>query len=306
MTPFQAIFAAAAVLASSVPASAGSLEIQPVTDGVYAIVGENEQRSPQNLANNATFGVVVTGDGIVLIDPGGSWKGAEEIDAAIRSISDEPVRYVIDTGGQDHRWLGNGYWKAQGATIIASADAVADQTARHSMQLTGLKMLLGDALAGTEPVYADIVFDDDYSFSLGGLDFQVVHPGAAHTAGDSYVWLAARDTVFAGDIVFVERILGVGPQSLSGRWLQSFESLAALEPEHVVPGHGHATSLARAKADTYDYLANLRQRIADHIEAGGDMIGSVDVDQSRFAYLEQFDVLARRNAQQVFSEMEWE
>lgn len=294
------------MLAASVTASAGSLEIQPVAEGVYALVGGKEQRSPENLANNATFGVVVTKDGVVLIDPGGSWKGAAEIDAAIRLVSDKPVRYVIDTGGQDHRWLGNSYWRARGATIIASADAVADQAERQSMQLTGLKMLLGDALAGTEPAYADTVFDDEYSFSLGGLDFQVIHPGAAHTPGDSYVWLAARGTVFAGDIVFVERILGVGAQSQSGSWLQSFESLAALKPDHIVPGHGHATTLDRAKADTYDYLANLRQRIAEHIAAGGDMIGSVDVDQSSFAYLEQFDALARRNAQQVFSEMEWE
>jgi hypothetical protein len=62
----------------------------------------------------------------------------------------------------------------------------------------------------------------------------------------------------------------------------------------------------KAKADTYDYLANLRTHIGEHIEAGGDMIGSVEVDQSAFDYLEQFDALARRNAQQVFSEMEWE
>ncbi len=44
--------------------------IQRVTDSVYALVGEMVQRSPQNLANNATFGVVVTEDGVLLIDPG--------------------------------------------------------------------------------------------------------------------------------------------------------------------------------------------------------------------------------------------
>jgi len=306
MTVLRGASVGAALLATCGTTSAGSLEIQPVTDNVYALVGGKEQRSPDNLANNATFGVVVTNDGIVLIDPGGSRKGAEEIDAAIRTISDKPVRYVVDTGGQDHRWLGNGYWKEKGATIIASADAIADQRERQSMQFTMLDALIGDALEGTEPVYADTVFDRDYAFSLGGLDFEIVHPAAAHTPGDSYVWLAARDTVFAGDIVFTERILGVLAESSSSGWLEAFDSIAALEPEHVVPGHGHATTLAKAKADTYDYIANLRDRIGEHIEAGGDMIGSVEVDQSAFSYLEQFDALARRNAQQVFSEMEWE
>lgn len=306
MTIRRTMVAAGTVLAATTAASAGSLEIQPVADNVFALVGGKEQRSPDNLANNATFGVVVTDEGIVLIDPGGSRKGAEAIDAAIQTISDKPVRVVIDTGGQDHRWLGNGYWKDKGATIIASADAVADQKERQSMQFTMLDALIGDALDGTEPVYADTVFDDDYAFSLGGLEFEIVHPGAAHTPGDSYVWLASRDTVFTGDIVFTERILGVLEMSSSSGWLESFDSLAALDPAHVVPGHGHATTLARAKADTRDYLANLREKIGEHVEAGGDMIGSVEVDQLNFSHLEQFDALARRNAQQVFSEMEWE
>ena len=46
--------------------------------------------------------------------------------------------------------------------------------------------------------------------------------------------------------------------------------------------------------------------MAEHIDNGGDILGAVEVDQSAFAYLEQFDQLARRNAQEVFSQMEWE
>jgi ArsR family metal-binding transcriptional regulator len=61
-----------------------------------------------------------------------------------------------------------------------------------------------------------------------------------------------------------------------------------------------------ARADTYDYLMNLREKIAEHIDKGGDIISSVAVDQSRFSYLEQFDSLARRNAQTAYQQMEWE
>lgn len=288
---------------SAVPSLA--LEVQRVTEGVYALVGEKEQRSPQNLANNATFGVVVTEDGVVLVDPGGSWRGAEEIDRVIQGLTDQPVKVVINTGGQDHRWLGNGYWRAKGATVIASAAAVADQGERASQQMTALGEMLGDALAGTEPAQADIVFDDLHAFTLGGQTFEVKHAGPAHTPGDSYVWLPGQRVVFTGDIVYVERLLGVGPQSSSRLWLAAFDAVAALDPLHVVPGHGHANTLERARAETYDYLVNLRDRMREHIDAGGDMIGAVKVDQSAFAHLEQFDALAKRNAQQVFTEMEW-
>jgi len=300
----RAALAACTLLAFSPPAMA--LEVQMVTAGIYALVGEKEQRSPANFANNATFGVVVTDEGVVLVDPGGSWRGAEAIDTAIRGLTDVPVKVVINTGGQDHRWLGNGYWQAQGATVVASAAAVADQRERASMQLSVLRELIGDSLAGTEPAFADVVFDDVYQFSLGNERFEVKHAGPAHTPGDSYLWLPTRRTVFTGDIVYVERLLGVGPQSNSRLWLEAFDAVAALDPQHVIPGHGHAADLARARAETYDYLFNLRERMRAHIDVGGDMIGAVEVDQTSFAHLEQFDALARRNAQQVFSEMEWE
>ncbi len=288
------------------PAAGDPLAIQPVTDGVWAIVGETEQRSPENLANNATFGVVVTDAGVVLIDPGGSWKGAKMIDTAIDTITDKPVTHVINTGGQDHRWLGNGYWQAQGATVIASEAAVADHEDRGSMQMTALAQLIGDALDGTAPSYADVTFDTDHVLELGGVTFEIMHRGQAHTPGDSFVWLKDRSVMFTGDIVYVQRILGVGSQSNVRSWIKAFEAMAAYAPAHVVPGHGPATTLEQARRDTYDYLVNLRTRIGALIDEGGDIMQAPKVDQTAFSYLAQFDSLAGRNAQTTYEQMEWE
>lgn len=285
---------------------AADLEVQRVTDGVWAFVGEMDQRSPENLANNATFGLVETEQGAVLIDPGGSWQGAEALADVIRGVTTQPVVYVIDTGGQDHRWLGNSYWQAQGATVIASDAAVKDQRARASLQLSGLASFLGDALDGTEASYADVTFAERYAFSLGGVTFELLHAGAAHTPGDIFVWLPDQETVFTGDIVYVERVLGVGDQSSIGEWPAVFEAIAGLNPSHVVPGHGHATTLAHARADTYDYLTNLREKIGTLIDERGSIMDAPTVDQSAFDYLEQFESLAGRNAQAAFQQMEWE
>jgi glyoxylase-like metal-dependent hydrolase (beta-lactamase superfamily II) len=296
----------AAILAVPSFGAAEILEVQPVTDGVWAIVGEQAQRSPENLANNATFGLVVTADGAVLIDPGGSWNGAAALHGAIQSVTEQPVTYVINTGGQDHRWLGNGYWRAQGATVIASEAAVEDQQDRASMQMTILSQLIGDALEGTEPSFADETFPDAYMLEVGGLRFEIVHPGPAHTPGDSFVWVPQRDVVFTGDIVYVERILGVGDQSSIAEWPAAFEAVEATGAAHVVPGHGHATSMDQARTDTYDYLMNLRAQIGSLLDEGGDIMDAPAVDQSAFAYLEQFEALAGRNAQTAFQQMEWE
>ena len=62
--------------------------------------------------------------------------------------------------------------------------------------------------------------------------------GAAHTASDSVVWLPGDRVLFAGDIVGVGSHLNLTRGHPPEYWLASLDRLAALEPEHVVPGHG--------------------------------------------------------------------
>ncbi len=187
---------------------AAALEPVRISDQVWAIVGELGQRSPRNLGNNATFGVILTGEGVVLVDSGGTAKGAAAIDAVLRQFTDRPVIAVINTGGQDHRWLGNSYWKAKGARLISLQAAIADQKARFDLQWVGLRELAGEAaLAGTTPVYAEEAFDNSDDRVIGGVQLQLRHPGRAHTPGDLFVVLPEQGVVFAGDIVYVDRML---------------------------------------------------------------------------------------------------
>ncbi len=285
----------------------GELRLQKVTEDVYAIVGELGNRSADNLGNNATFGFVVTSAGVVLIDPGGTYQGAQKIDLLIKQVTDKPVVKVINTGGQDHRWLGNGYFKKQGAQIIASEAAVNDQKARTQDQFIGLGNLVGDeGIKGTDAIYANETFEQQLDFKLGDTLFEIRHAGQAHTPGDSFVWLPQKKVMFTGDIVYVERMLGVGAQSNSKNWVSVYESMAAYKPQYLVPGHGRATNLSQANSDTYDYLVFLRNSVSDFMENGGDMSDISSVDQSKFNYLLNFELISGRNAQQVFTELEWE
>jgi len=285
----------------------GNLELQRVTDEVYAIVGDLGNRSAENFGNNATFGFVLTADGVVLIDSGGTARGAAAIDAVIDTVTDEPVIAVINTGGQDHRWLGNGYFKKSGARLIASQAAVADQRARLQDQFFMLGNLVGqDLVRGTEAAYAEETFDDALELTIGGTRFELRHPGPAHTPGDSFVWLPAQQVMFSGDIVYTVRMATVGPQSNSRGWVEAFDAMAAYRPRHLVPGHGRATTLEHARRDTRDYLSFLRTAVAEFMDDGGDLSDIGTVDQSAFTYLQNFDMLAGRNAQRVFEELEWE
>lgn len=290
------------------PSSAGDdLVLQKITDQVYAIVGDLGNRSPENLGNNATFGFVVTPAGVVLIDAGGSYRGAKRIHQVIRSVTDQPVVTVINSGGQDHRWLGNGYFRQQGAQVMANEKAVADQQARSRDQFILLGNLVGEAgMAGTEAQHADQTFDDKTRFETGGVVFEIYHAGQAHTPGDSFVWLPRQQVMFTGDIVYTERMLGVGSQSNSKSWIKVYESMAAFSPKVVVPGHGHPATLEKADADTLGYLKFLRNRVTEFYDNGRDISEIGSIDQSRYHYLLNHETLTGRNAQQVYTELEWE
>lgn len=278
-----------------------------LADDVYALVGPTGNRDPDNLGNNANFGFVTTAEGVVLIDPGATYKGAKMIHEAIRGITDLPIRIVINTGGQDHRWLGNDYFKRLGARVIANEHAVADQRARLNDQLSRLAGLVGESgMEGTHAAYADETFAEQQVIELGDNRIEIHHAGHAHTPGDSFVWLPGQEIVFSGDIVYVDRLLGIGPQSAHRSWISAFEAMAAKAPGIVVPGHGEPTTLARARADTYDYLVFLRTAVREFFEEGNGMEAIGQIDQSRFAYLANYDALKGRNAQRVYEEIEWE
>lgn len=289
----------------SLPAHA--FETVRVADGVYALVGDLGQRSPENLGHNMTSGFIVTDTGVVVVDTGASLLGAQAIHAAIRKVTDKPVIYAVNTGGQDHRWLGNDYFKRQGARIVAAEAGARDMRERGAEQMAMAERFLKDKFAGTEPVYPDVTFKERHALPVKGERIELIYTGGAHTPGDILVWLPQRSIVFAGDAVFVQRLLGVLPGS-SGRWIKSLEFLRdELKPKIIVPGHGHVTDLKEALRDSYDYLVLLRTAVTKRFADGAfdPVEASQGLDQSRFKHLLNYDDIGfrSRNALAVAEEI---
>ncbi|MDH5424680.1 MAG: MBL fold metallo-hydrolase [Gammaproteobacteria bacterium] len=284
-----------------------ALSLKKIDQNVYAIFGQLGDRSAENLGNNANFGFIITADGIVLIDSGASFQGAQAIHSLIKTVSEQPVIYVINTGGQDHRWLGNDYFSRLGAKIIASKAATKDHTTRANSQIERLTSAIGEAnIKDTKPKFADIQFDRSYSLQVAATQIEIIHAGSAHTPGDSIVWLPQSKTAFSGDIVYTQRLLGIISVSNSKSWVNAFEALKNLEPGIVIPGHGKTTDLASAIKDTYRYLTTLREKTRDFMDAGNGIESISAISQDEFSYLKNYDILKGRNAQKVFEELEWE
>ena len=297
-------------MAVAMSKTAERLEIQPVTDNVYALVGQRGPMSKWNFGTNATFGVVVTSAGVVLIDPGASDRAARYIHESIQKITDKPVVLVINTGSEDLRWLGNAYFKSLGAKIITSRAALEHQKERADELLSRLdEVIYPEFSVGTTDVYADEVFDREETLTVGDTTLVLKYPGPGYMPGDFYIWLPDQKVVFTGDIVSTERMLAVARISDTDSWIKAFREMASLEPVHVVPGHGHATDLKTARADTLDYLVVLRQAVRKFMDEGGEIHDVRSLNEyplSPFERLIGYDMLMGRNSLHVYMELEWE
>ena len=291
----------------ALPTWAVDVSFTPVADGVYAYVGDIEGRSYDNEGLNANIGLVVTPAGAVLIDSGSSYQVAAKIHEAVKKVTTQPLKLVINTGDQDHRWLGNGYFTEKGIETLAHADAQADMSARAGEHMEGLKVLK-ERLTGTHPTLPSrFVKETEASLNLGGTRIELKHRQGGHTPGDLLVWLPQTQVVFSGDIVYVDRVLGLHPVSRTKTWLESFAMLDALKPKVIVPGHGQVTDLATAQAHTRDLLLALRSHMTKAVNDGVDIDVAVKSFNAKpFAHLKHADVWIPQLANQTYLELERE
>jgi glyoxylase-like metal-dependent hydrolase (beta-lactamase superfamily II) len=291
----------------SVAAHAQELTLQPVpvAPNVYAVVGDLAGQSYENDGLNNNLGFVVGDAGVLVINSGPSMRVARALHAAIRKITALPVKWLVNVNSQNHYWLGNGYFKSLGATILASKEAERVMREVGAQQLDTSKALLKEKADGTVLTYPTELIADRHELKVGRIPVQLLHFGPAHTPGDLVVWLPQQKILFSGDIVYTERLLAVIPNSNATGWVQAFDKLAALKPKTIVPGHGRPTTVETARRDTRDYLSFLLAEAKRILDAGGSLQDAVEkVDQSRFRSLANFDQLALRNMNQVFQEVE--
>ena len=295
-------------LLAAAAAQAVEVRFERVANGVYAFIGETGARTSANEGLNANLGLVVTPAGALLIDSGASFQGARQIHEAVRGVTAQPVRWVINTGSQDHRWLGNDYFQAQGAELIAHAGAEADLRERGNDQLQALRAVLGTKADGTVPVLPTRWLQrSDERLELGGVVIELKHRGGAHTPGDLLVWLPAQRVLFSGDTVYVDRLLGVLPVSRSKAWLETFGAIEALNPERIVPGHGRVCTLDQAQRETRDYLLALRTHMKRAVDDGQDISVAVKAFDTRpWLHMQNSTELMPGNASRVYLELERE
>lgn len=283
------------------------MSLQTVAPGVWYVEGLSALGSGENQNFISNAGVVVTPEGVVVIDALGSPALAERLLALIATVTPLPVKHVILTHYHADHVYGLQVFKDRGAQIWAhegGREYLQSDTARQRLEVsrTDLAPWVDEH---TRLVPADHWLNAPYTLTLGGVDLQMRHVGPSHTSEDLAVYLPQQRVLFAGDLVFRSRIPYVG-QADSGHWIQALDGLLPLDINTLVPGHGPLSREARQDIQlTRDYLAYLRtsmQEAARNLEPFDEAYAHTD--WSRFEHLPLFRYANRMNAYNTYLLME--
>lgn len=297
-----------APLLGRVPALANTtLSISEIAPGVFVHQGRYELQSPENRGDMSNASFVIGSNAVAVIDTLGSATVGRELRAAIKAITDRPIRYVINTHMHPDHVFGNAAFKDDNPQFVGHHKLKRGLESRTQSYMASSKDMLGeDAFAGSEIILPTLSVKDTLTLDLGGRSLMCEAQKTAHTDNDLIITDSKTDTAFFGDLLFSGHIPTLDG-SLRG-WLSLIEQLERRKAARVVPGHGpHAMHLPDAILPEKHYWSAVASDVRKLIKDGKDLIAATKTagqsERPNWALFDQYHV---RNVTAAFAELEWE
>jgi quinoprotein relay system zinc metallohydrolase 2 len=282
------------------------LELIEIAPGIHVSQGVHQETAPENLGAIANVGFVVGTASVAVIDSGGCLLWGRRLREGIRRVTDLPIGHVIQTHMHPDHVLGTGAFLADRPQIVGHRNLPAALARRQDYYLRRLKETLGDLADGSIVVPPDRLVEARTEIDLGGRILEVTAHSPAHTDNDLSILDRRTQTLWAGDLVFIDRIPALDGSLLG--WLAVMDELARIPATAVVPGHGpRSAPWPQAMTAQRRYLERLRDEIRAVLRRGGTMEDAMaGVGQSEASRWLLFDDFNRRNIAAAFHELEWE
>ncbi len=303
----SAVTSAASRKALAATPDAGRSFAGEIAPGVYAHHGHVAEYTPENEGDIANAGFIVGRDAVAVIDTGGSARVGARLRAAIRSVTDLPIRYVINTHMHPDHVFGNAAFEADQPAFVGHHKLARGLSARAERYIAINKEALGeDVFAGTKIVLPTLAIDAPTTLDLGGRTIVLEPQKTAHTDNDLTVRDNETGTVFLGDLVFSEHVPTLDGSILG--WQAVLDALTQAPAQRVVPGHGPVSMpWPDAAKPIQRYLAVLIDEIRVLIKENRSLSeATTTVGLSEKDAWKLFEDYHVRNVSAAFAELEWE
>ncbi|MER6995981.1 MBL fold metallo-hydrolase [Streptomyces sp. NPDC000410] len=206
--------------------------------------------------NNAAF--LSDGESTVLVDTAATERRAQLLREALLATGAPPPRTIVNTHHHGDHTYGN-------AVFTPEATVVGHEACRREVLAAGrqLDLIWPETEFGDITITApDLTYSERLTLHAAGTEVRLIHPGVAHTVGDTIVHLPEHGIVFTGDLIFSGGTPFLPMGSLSGS-LRSLALLRSLDATTVVPGHGPVTD-----PSAYDATERYLRYVAALAETG--------------------------------------
>jgi len=238
-------------------------QIKKFGEGIYVYVGKNFK---------SNTGIILTQDGVVLIDSGHEPTDSRAVMDAVKKLTPMPVRFLIDTEPHPDHTTGH-FVFASTATIIAAAGAGESmrnrerQTPDRIEKLAATSPEMKAALEGYKFIPPHVEYSDKMTLYAGERTFELRYMKGVHSEADTAIWLPKERLLFSASAFTSEQINIFRPFVNISDILVAGQMMKALNPEHVIPGHGPPTT-TKLFDDGEKYYALLVERVAAKVKEG--------------------------------------
>ena len=291
--------------------SSAELVLSPIKVGAhsYYVQGEAGAASSANEGYMSNAGFVVTADSVLVFDTLGTPVLAKKLVAAIKKISDKPIKRVIVSHYHADHIYGLQVFNDMGVEIWANTlgQEYLNSDAAAKLMVQRREDLFPWVDEKSRLVAADKWLTGDTSFEMGGLHFVLTHVGPAHAPDDMVMFVKEDSVLYAGDLIFIGRIPFVGDAD-SRSWLIAIDKLLKFKPKLMITGHGAAShNPIEDLVFTRDYLKYLRKVMGQAVADFVPFAEAYDkADWSQYEKMPAFDDANRNNAYDTFLLMEKE
>lgn len=267
------MFLVLGVAAGVLPAWAAQPRVPPPQQlalGVYAVVNQHAEPSPENHGGVGNQGILIGDKGVILVDTGTSVRYATELLAAVRRLTSKPIVLVINTHQHPAFIFGNGALALQGVPILAHRATAELIEQRCEKCLKNLNDILGtEEMQGTRVVAPTRIIEGPVILKVAGRRLDIVYYGHSSSPGAIGVIDRASGVLFAGGLVSIDRV----PDTRDARietWLRALQALKVRPVRIMVPGEGPVAPVARVDA-LERYLAALQSTVEKTYQQGASL-----------------------------------